>query len=65
MAGTIAARARQSLALRMPVGSYNQATNQVEVRPLDATDVAGMLEPILTALGELEAKLTEGSVLTD
>ncbi len=57
--GEITDRARRALAQRVPVGSYNMATGQIEHRPADATDVAGMLEPVLAALEELEAKLGE------
>lgn len=55
--GAIADKARRSLAQRVPVGSFNMATGQVEQRPTDATDVVGMMEPLFTAIEELEAKL--------
>lgn len=55
--GEIADKARRALAQRVPVGSYNMATGQIEHRPADATDVAGMLEPLFDAITELEARL--------
>lgn len=57
MDGPITKKARDRVGNRISVGSLNPYTLQVEHRPMDGTDVAGMLEPIIVALGELEARL--------
>ena len=54
MPGPITDRARRRVGDRVPGLTLNSVTLQPEVRPLDGTDVAGMLAPILDALGELE-----------
>ncbi len=56
--GAIADRARRVLQDRIGSGHvFNTNTWQDEPRSVDATDVAGMLEPVLTAIEELEARL--------
>ncbi len=55
--GAIADKARRTIAERVPVGTFNLQTGQVETRPADANDVSGMLQPVLDAIAELEDKL--------
>lgn len=58
--GAIADRARRTLQDRIGSGQvFNTSTWQDEARSVDATDVAGMLDPVLKAIEELEAKLDE------
>lgn len=51
--------ARLELARRVPVGTYDPATGAVTFRPADATDVKGMLDPVLDAIEQLEARLAQ------
>ncbi len=57
MAGPITEKARQAFKTRIPTGSYNQYTGQIEASTIDGHSVAGMVEPLFVAIEELEAKL--------
>lgn len=57
MAGPITEKARDSLKSRIPTGNWDQATGQYWQKPMDGNDVAGMVEPLLVAIEELEAEL--------
>lgn len=57
MAAPISEKARDGLKRRIPTGNWDQATGQYWQKPMDGADVAGMVEPLLVAIEELEAEV--------
>ena len=56
MDGPIAKRATHKADLGIPVGNLDESFQQVP-KQLDGNDVRGMLQPLLDAIGELEAEV--------